>query len=88
MPVVPSAPDSEQFIRIGKVLSSPHRLVIMNILSQGEHSVESLAQHSGLSVANLSRHLQMLKSVYLVQVSRKENICTTGYAIDEPATSS
>ena len=70
MPIVPDNADAEfkdyvyeQFSRIGKALSSPHRLVILNILCQGEHSVESLTKQSGLTIANLSRHLQILKSV-------------------------
>jgi len=78
MPIVPDRADSEfksfvyeQFSRIGKALSSSHRLVILNILCQGEHSVDSLAKQSGLTIANLSRHLQILKSVNLVQVQRR-----------------
>jgi len=60
----------EQFSRLGKVFSSSARLVILNILSQGEHTVEALARHSGLTVANLSRHLQALKSVNMVKMRR------------------
>lgn len=60
----------EHFSRIGKAFSSPHRLVIMNILCQGEHTVDALAQYSGLSIANVSRHLQVLKSAKLVRVRR------------------
>ena len=78
MPIVPRHPDSEfkeyiyeQFSRIGKALSSPQRLIIMNVLCQGEHTVESLTEQTALSVANLSRHLQILKSVNLVQVQRR-----------------
>lgn len=77
MSIWPQAPDGEfksfvyeQFARIGKALSSPPRLVILNILCQGEHTVESLSRHAALSVANLSRHLQVLKSVNLVKVRR------------------
>ena len=60
----------EQLARIGKVLSSPQRLIIMNILSQSEHTVEELATYANQSVANVSRHLQVLKSVNLVKVRR------------------
>lgn len=77
MPIWPSVPNQEfksfvyeQFSRIGKAFSSPHRLVIMNILCQGEHSVEALAKCTGLSIANLSRHLQVLKSTNLARVRR------------------
>jgi len=75
--VFPSKPDDEfkayayeQFSRIGKALSSPQRLIILNILCQGEHTVEALARYSGQSVANTSRHLQHLKSVNLVKLKR------------------
>jgi rhodanese-related sulfurtransferase len=42
----------------------------MNILCQGEHTVDALAQYGGLSVANVSRHLQILKAAHLVKVRR------------------
>jgi DNA-binding transcriptional ArsR family regulator len=77
MSVFPSNPDDnfksfvyEQFSRVGKALSSPHRLILLNILCQGEHTVESLVENTGLNVANVSRHLQMLKSVNLVKIRR------------------
>jgi len=73
----PTQPDKEfkeyvydQLARIGKVLSSPQRLIIMNILSQSEHTVEELAKYANQSIANVSRHLQVLKSVNLVKVRR------------------
>ncbi len=78
MGVFPDTPDErfkrfvyEQFSRIGKALSAPGRLIILNILCQGEHTVEALAKYSGLNVANVSRHLQILKSVGLVRVRRE-----------------
>ena len=78
MSIFPNNPDDnfksfvyEQFSRVGKALSSPHRLVLLNILCQGEHTVESLVENTGLNVANVSRHLQMLKSVNLVKIRRE-----------------
>jgi len=78
MSVFPNNPDEdfksfvyEQFSRVGKALSSPHRLVLLNILCQGEHTVESLVENTGLNVANVSRHLQTLKSVNLVKIRRE-----------------
>ncbi|MBI9097129.1 MAG: ArsR family transcriptional regulator [Spirochaetaceae bacterium] len=78
MSIFPNKPDDnfktfvyEQFSRVGKALSSPHRLILLNILCQGEHSVESLVESSGLNMANVSRHLQMLKSVNLVKIRRE-----------------
>jgi len=61
----------EQFSRIGKALASPQRLVILNILCQGEHTVESLSSQAGLEVANLSRHLQVLRRARLVRLRRE-----------------
>lgn len=78
MALFPDQPDDnfkqfvyEQFSRVGKVLSSPQRLIILNILCQGEHTVESLAKYSELTLANVSQHLQVLKSVNMIK-SRKE----------------
>jgi rhodanese-related sulfurtransferase/DNA-binding transcriptional ArsR family regulator len=61
----------EQFARIGKALSNGHRLELLEILAQGEHSVELLAQETGMSVANASQHLQVLRSAQLVEVRRE-----------------
>lgn len=61
----------EQFARIGKAISSGPRIQILELLSQAERSVEQLAEESGLSVANVSRHLQILRGAQLVQVRRE-----------------
>ena len=61
----------EQFARIGKALSNGHRLELLEVLAQGEHSVERLAQEAGMSVANASQHLQVLRSAHLVEVRRQ-----------------
>src|SRR5258707_5028033 len=61
----------EQFARLGKALSSPHRLELLEVLAQGERSVEALAQETGMSVANASQHLQVLRGAQLVEVRRE-----------------
>lgn len=63
----------EQFARIGKALSSGRRLELLEVLAQGERSVEELAEHAGLSVANASQHLQILRAARLVEV-RKDGL--------------
>jgi rhodanese-related sulfurtransferase len=63
----------EQFARIGKAISSPKRLELLDILSQGERTVEALAGEANLSVANTSQHLQVLRESQLVE-SRKEGL--------------
>lgn len=60
-----------QFARIGKALASPHRLELLELLAQGERSVDSLATEVGLSIANASQHLQTLRQAGLIE-SRKQ----------------
>jgi len=60
----------EQLARIGKAVGSPKRLELLDLLAQGERSVESLAQLAGLGVTNASAHLQALARARLV-VTRK-----------------
>ena len=61
----------EQFARVGKGLASPKRLELLDLLSQGERSVEALASTAGLGLSTASMHLQALKDGGLV-VSRRE----------------
>src|SRR5215217_1003037 len=51
----------EQFARIGKALSHPKRLEILDLLAQTERTVEQIAQETAMPVANTSQHLQVLK---------------------------
>jgi rhodanese-related sulfurtransferase/DNA-binding transcriptional ArsR family regulator len=62
-----------EFARIGKALGSPHRLEILEVLAQGERTVESVARETGLSIANASRHLQQLRQAQLV-LARREGL--------------
>jgi len=60
----------EQFSRIGKAVASPKRLELMDILCQGERTVEALAKETDLTVANVSRHLQVLRAARLVEAEK------------------
>lgn len=60
-----------QLARIGKALSSPKRLELLDLLCQTARAVEDLAKETGMSIANTSQHLQVLDAARLVQ-SRKE----------------
>jgi len=60
-----------QFARIGKALASPHRLELLEILAQAERTVEALAAESGMSLANASQHLQVLREAGLVESRRQ-----------------
>jgi rhodanese-related sulfurtransferase len=62
-----------QFARVGKALSSPQRLELLELLAQGERTVDSLAQETALSVANVSQHLKALRAACLVE-SRKQGL--------------
>jgi len=59
-----------QYARIGKALGNPHRLELLELLAQGERTVESLANEIGLSMANTSQHLQVLRAAGLVDTRR------------------
>jgi DNA-binding transcriptional ArsR family regulator len=62
-----------QFARLGVALSSPKRLELLDLLCQSEKSVEMMAEQASLSVANTSRHLQVLRAARLVD-SRKDGV--------------
>lgn len=60
----------EQFARIGKALSAPGRLELIDLLVQGERSVDALAKEAQMSIANASQHLQVLLAARLVDTRR------------------
>ena len=60
-----------QFAAVGKALANGHRLEILDLVSQAEWSVESLAKETAMSVANTSRHLQLLRGAGLVRARRQ-----------------
>src|SRR5215218_5290581 len=61
----------EQFARVGKALASPGRLEIVDLLAQGERTVEEIARETSMSVASASQHLQALKAARMVEVRRE-----------------
>lgn len=61
---------NEQFARIGKALASPRRIELLDLLGQGERSVESLAGTAGMGVSLASAHLQVLRQARLVETRR------------------
>lgn len=60
-----------QFARIGKAVGSGARLELLELLAQGERPVEELAAECGLTVANASQHLQVLRRAHLVAVRKQ-----------------
>lgn len=63
----------QEFARIGKSLSSPKRLEILDLLSQGPKSVEELSQATTMSVANVSQHLRTLYNSRMVTSHKEGN---------------
>lgn len=61
----------DQFARIGKALSSGKRLELLDLLAQGERTVDALARASELGLSTASAHLQALKAVNLVNTRRE-----------------
>ena len=59
--------------KIGKCLSSEKRIEILDLLVQGAKTVESISNETGMSIANTSRHLQVLKDGNLVVCEKKGN---------------
>src|SRR3989449_6656196 len=60
-----------EFATIGKALASAHRLELLDLLGQGERSVDELAQEIGQSLANTSAHLQVLRQARLVEADKR-----------------
>jgi rhodanese-related sulfurtransferase len=61
----------EQLARVGKAVSAPKRLELLDLLCQGPRTVEGLAEQAAISVANASQHLQVLRAARLVDAEKK-----------------
>ncbi len=72
----------EQLGILGGAFSSPKRLELLDILSQGERTVENLARQTGLSVSNVSQHLRILRNARLVK-STKDGLYVH-YSVADP----
>ncbi|HEX6310872.1 MAG TPA: metalloregulator ArsR/SmtB family transcription factor [Acidimicrobiia bacterium] len=60
----------DEFARIAKALAAPRRLELLDLLAQGERSVDELAKVTAMSSANTSAHLQVLRNAQLVETRR------------------
>ncbi|MFI0446642.1 ArsR/SmtB family transcription factor [Actinomadura sp. 6N118] len=60
----------DQFARVGKALSNGMRLQLLDLIAQGERTVDSLARTAGLGLTTTSAHLQVLKRAGLVHTRR------------------
>lgn len=59
-----------ELARVAKALASPHRLQLLELLSQAERSVETLAELCGLPIGTVSHHLKVLRHAHLVDTRR------------------
>jgi rhodanese-related sulfurtransferase len=57
--------------RLGKAVAAPKRLELLDLLCQGPRTVEALAEQAGVSIANASQHLQVLRAARLVDAEKK-----------------
>ena len=62
-----------ELAKVTKSMANPHRLEIIELLAQGEFSVEQIAEQTNLTIANASQHLQVLKVAQLVDINRQGN---------------
>jgi rhodanese-related sulfurtransferase len=60
-----------QFARIGHTMASPKRIELLDLLSQGEKTVEELADQSATPIKNTSAHLRVLRQARLVETRRE-----------------
>ena len=61
----------EQVARIGKAASSPKRLELIELLCQGEKTVETLAREAAISMKLASAHLRELRAAHLVETEKQ-----------------
>src|SRR5947207_9651061 len=59
-----------QFARIGHALASPKRIELLDLLGQGEKTVEALAEQVATPIKNTSAHLRVLRHARLVETRR------------------
>jgi rhodanese-related sulfurtransferase len=61
----------EQLARIGRAIASGPRLALLDLLRQGPRTVEAVAQQAGLTLANASQHLRVLRQARLVEADKR-----------------
>ncbi len=61
----------EQVARIGKAASSPKRLELIELLCQGEKTVDTLAREASISMKLASAHLKELRAAHLVETEKQ-----------------
>jgi rhodanese-related sulfurtransferase len=72
-----------QFARIGHAVASPKRIELLDLLSQGEKTVETLAEQSATPLKNTSAHLRVLRQASLVDTRRSGTFVYYRLAADD-----
>lgn len=62
-----------ELAKVTKAIGNPRRMEIIDLLAQGPFSVEKIAEQTGISIANASQHLQVLKGARLVEIDKRGN---------------
>ena len=75
----------EEFARVGKALASQRRLELLDLLAQGERSVEDLAAHADVGLTSCSAHLQVLLRTRLVATRKQGTRVFYSLASDDVA---
>ena len=73
----------DEFAQVAKALGHGHRLEILELLAQGERSVEALAERAGLAMANASQHLRLMRRAGLLTSRRQGKRIL--YGLSDPA---
>src|SRR5436309_1229461 len=68
--------------RIGQAIASPARLGLLDLLRQGPRTVDALAKEAGLTLANASQHLKVLREARLVEAEKRGVFVTYRLADD------
>ena len=75
-----------EFARVAQALASERRLELIDVLAQAPRRVEALAAETGMTLANVSQHLQVLKNARLVESERQGTAIT--YRLASPGVAS
>ena len=81
-PTVSAEPDRLRYAAVGRALSDPKRLCVLESLASGELSVGDLSSLVGCHVPNMSQHLAVLRSAGLVTTRREGS--TVFYRLADP----
>jgi rhodanese-related sulfurtransferase/DNA-binding transcriptional ArsR family regulator len=75
----------EQLARVGKAVAAPRRLELLDLLAQAPRTVEDLAAQTGMSIANTSQHLRVLRAAGLLASEKDGSFVTYRVATEAVA---